>query len=114
MRKIILLIGLICLVVNILLGITLSSYSTFNMGLNCAVIMLNIFLLYILNSITLRDAFKISLGLLFSFFGLIEFILGLKAVEQFENNLALVSIIIIGAIEAILLVITTVNSKTIK
>lgn len=71
-------------------------------------------LLYILNSITLRDAFKISLGLLFSFFGLIEFILGLKAVEQFENNLALVSIIIIGAIEAILLVITTINSKTIK
>lgn len=114
MKNIILLVGLIALVANILLGTVISAYSTFNIVLNSSVIVFNALFIYLINVVTLKDAFKISLSMFFSLFGIIEYVLGFFASQQFTNNWYLVLIILAIAIEAAVLVVIHIISKTIK
>ena len=114
MKNIILITGIIFLVTNLLIGMIISFYPNFNMWLNCVVIGTNTILLYSLNMITLKDAFKISLSSFFAIMGIIEFILGMFAPEQMKDNWYLIIIIIALLIKAILLVITNMISKTVK
>ncbi|MDR1757759.1 MAG: hypothetical protein LBR51_02195 [Bacteroidales bacterium] len=110
-KNIVLITGIILLVANLLFGSVLSAYSTFNMLLNCGVIIANSLLLYLLTCITLKDGFRISLSSLFSFLGFVEFILGLVAPQRYEDNGCLLAVILIVAFEAIVLVITNMVSK---
>jgi hypothetical protein len=111
MKNITLIIGIILFLANLLFGLILSAYPTFNMGLNCGVIAATTALLYTLRVITLKDGFYISLSMLFGMFGFIEFILGLFAPQQFENNWYLIAIILIVVIEAVILTVTHIVSK---
>ena len=114
MKNITLITGFILLVANLLFGSILSIYPAFNMLLNCGVIAATTTLLYVLKFIRLKDGYYISLSILFGMFGVIKFILGLFAPQQFENNWYLITIILIIAFEAILLTIAQIISKTIK
>jgi hypothetical protein len=106
--------GIILLIANLLFGSILSVYPAFNMWLNCGVIAATTALIYMLRQITMKDGFYVSLSILFGIFGFMEFILGLFAPQRYENNWYLIAIILIVALEAILLTITNIISKTIK
>lgn len=111
MNKITLTVGAFILVVNVLLGLILSSYSYFNIGLNCAIIAVNVLLLYLVSVMRLKDAFRVSLSLLFSSIATIEFIGGFFAPAQFEDNGFLVFLLLALLFEGILLVVCKMVSK---
>ena len=114
MKKTILLLGGLTLIVNILLGLLLSKYDYFNMGVNCGVIALNSALLFCLWQFNLRDAFRISFSFLFSFLGITELILGCLMPQRLEDNGYLIAIIAILFIKISLFVIVNILSNKIK
>lgn len=111
MKKGLLIFGIILLISNILIGLIVSSYETFNVCLTSVVIIATTLLLGWLSSSNLKDAFKISLTVLFSFLGLVEFVLGLVAPSQFEDNWYLVVIIVLIIIESLFLISSSLASK---
>lgn len=113
-KNIILKIGLVCLLVNLLFGLILSMYSSFNIWVSSFVIVINTCLLYSLNTIKLRDGFKIALSFLFIFGALIEFILALVITNQLKDNLCLLGLIILFVIKFILFIISNAISVAIK
>lgn len=111
MKKGLLIFGIILLISNILIGLIVSSYETFNVCLTSVVIIATTLLLGWLSSSNLKDAFKISLTVLFSFLGLVEFVLGLVAPSQFEDNWYLVVIIVLIIIESLFVISSSLASK---
>ena len=111
MKNITLIAGIILLVANLLFGSMISGYATFNMLLNCSVIVATTVLLYAVGQIALKDGFKISLSFLFAIFGFIIFLFGLFAPQRYEDNLSLMAILLIVVFEAIVLAITCIVSK---
>jgi hypothetical protein len=114
MKQRIIIVGIVCLVVNLLLGLSLKAYSDFNMGLNCGVIIVNTLLFYSLYSIDLHDVFKVALGCLVALLAVAEIVLGVVAPCCWPNNWPLVAIVVALMIEAILLAImngTSVEGK---
>ena len=114
MKKTILILGGLTLIVNVLLGLLLSKYDYFNMGVNCGVIALNSALLFCLWQFNLRDAFRISFSFLFSFLGIAELVLGCFIPQKLEDNGYLITIIAILFVEIALFVITNIMSNKIK
>ena len=113
MKKTILILGCLALVFNVLLGLLLSKYSYFNMGVNCGVVVLNTALLFCLWHFNLRDAFRISFSFLFAFLAIVEIILGCLMRQQLQDNAYLIAIIAILFIEITLFVITNIVSNKI-
>ena len=111
MKKGLLIFGIILLISNILIGLIVSSYETFNVCLTSVVIIATTLLLGWLSASNLKDAFKISLTVLFSFLGLVEFVLGLVAPSQFEDNWYLVVIIVLIIIESLFVISSSIASK---
>ena len=114
MKKMILIIGSLALVLNVLLGLLLSRYDYFNMGVNCGVIALNTALLLSLYWLNMRDAYRISFSFLFSFFALIEIILGCLMPQKLQDNGYLIATIVLLFIEISLIVLTNIMSNKIK
>ncbi len=114
MKKAILILGGLTLIVNVLLGLLLSKYDYFNMGVNCGVIALNSALLFSLWQFNLRDAFRISFTFLFSFLGIAELVLGCRMPQKLEDNGYLIAIIAILFVEIALFVITKITSNKIN
>ena len=97
---------------NLLFGAILSSYNAFNIIVSSIVIMATGVLLYVADIIHLKDGFKVSLMLLFSMGGAIEFILSLIAPNHFTDNWWLILVIGLMAAEIILMIITnTISNK---
>lgn len=114
MKKAVLILGGLALLVNVLLGLLLSKYDYFNMGVNCGVIALNSALLFCLWQFNLRDTFRISFSFLFSFLGVVELVLGCLMPQKLEDNGYLIAIIAILFVEISLFVITNILSNKIK
>lgn len=113
MNKINFIIGGLCLIVNILCGMVLSCYSAFNCGVTSGVIVLNMGILYLVSTINLKDAFRISLNCLFPIIAAVEFIIGLFAPEQFEDNVFLIFLLLALLFEGSILVLcNTISNKT--
>lgn len=112
MKQIIIVI--ILLVANLLFGLILPSYEVFNLFVSSLVIVATTALLFCLNVIILKDGFKISLHVLFSILGAIEFVLSLFSSKTFENNWFLLSIVLSLAVQSIILLITNKVSTKIK
>ena len=106
MRKLIILITIILLVVNGLLGYIITAYLPINVFLNSVVILLSGIVLWVLSYITLKDAFKYSLTFLFVLIGFIEYIFGIFAPPELNNNWFVVLIIVILTLEIILISLT--------
>lgn len=111
MKRIILLIGGLCLIVNVLCGCVLSAYSTFNCAVTSGVILLNMLMLYLVSAIELKDAFRISLNCLFPVMAIIEFLMGLFSPEQFKDNGFIIFIAFSLLVEGIILIVTNTISK---
>ena len=114
MKKTFLILGGLSLIVNVLLGLLLSRYDSFNMGVNCGVIALNTALLFCLWQFNFRDVFRISLSLLFSLLVVVELVLGCLMPQELEDNGCLIAIIAILFVEATLCVITNIVSNKIN
>lgn len=112
MKQIIIVIGITLLVANLLFGLILSSYEVFNLFVSSLVIVATTALLFCLNVVTLKDGFKISLHVLFSILGGMEFVLSLFSAKTFENNWFLLVIVLSLAVQSIILLIT--NRVSIK
>ena len=102
MKNLTLIIGVLILIVNVLLGLILSSYSTFSMGLNSAIIATHIGLLCGVSNC------------LFTGMGFVEFILGFFSPDRFEDNGFLVFVLFMLLLEVVLLLGGNYISKTIK
>lgn len=111
MNKVNLIIGGLCLVVNILCGAVLSSYSAFNCGVTSAVILLNMGMTYLLSALSLKDGFRISLGFLFPIFAIAEFVAGLFSPEQFEDNGFIIFLALALLVQGVILTVCTISSK---
>ena len=96
---------------NLVIGLIFSAYKPFNIGLNCAVIIVNTLMLYSLGVVQIKDGFRISLSFLFLIAAAIEFLLAFFVSETLENNVALTMLILIFAGQVILYVIAYFVSK---
>lgn len=114
MKRTIFILGGLAFIVNVLFGLLLSGYSSFNMGVNCGVIVLNTALLYCLYQFNMRDAFRIALSFLFVIIGLIELILGCFMKQHLQDNACLIAILIFLFAEISLFVIVNILSNKIK
>lgn len=114
MKKMIFIIGGLALFFNVLLGLLLSHYDYFNMGVNSGIIALNTALLFCVYTFNLRDAFRISLGFLFVLLSIIEIVLGCLMPQKLQDNGCLITCIVLLFIEITLLVATNILSDKIK
>ena len=114
MKKVIILSCMVLLIANLLCGAILSSYGSCNVALSSSVILVTGILLFLTDTINLKDGYKVSLMLLFAIVGVLEFILSLIAPNRFTDNWWLILVIGLMAAEAILLIITNTVSNKIK
>lgn len=114
MNRLISILGIVLLIANFLLGCVLSSYSVVNACLNSIVIALALVLLYFTNIATLKNAFKISLRFIFTFVGVVTYIVGFFAPTTIADNWFLVVLLILTIFELILLLVTNYISKSVK
>lgn len=101
MKKTILFATLAVLAVNILAGLLLSGYHTFNVLATSLVIALTTTLMYITEYITMKDAFRVSLPFVFAFLGLVMFLLMLFSKPQLQDNWHVIISLIIFLVEVI-------------
>jgi FtsH-binding integral membrane protein len=71
-------------------------------------------LLYLTDTINLKDGYKVSMSILFAVVGCLEFVLSLIAPNRFTDNWWLIIVIMIMAFEAIMLIVTNTVSNKIK
>ena len=114
MKTIILLIAGLCLIVNILCGCIISSYSAFNCGVTSGVIVLNAIIMLIVSAITLKDGYRISLNVLFPVMTIAEFIAGLFSPEKLQDYGSLMFILVALLLEGIIIIITNQISKKVQ
>lgn len=112
MKRIIIIFSVILLVINILFGAILSCYKGFNVVVSSIVVLLTATMLYMANCIILKDAFKVSLSILFSLGGLIAFVISMFMPSHFSDNWGIIVIITLLALQGlILLLANTVSTK---
>lgn len=114
MKRTALIIGGIALLLNIVLGLLISKYSLFNACLNSVVIIVTTILIFVLNKIEIRDAFRFSLTFFFAFIGFVCFIFGFFSKGTFTDNWPIIADVILLAFEVILLLVTSFVSKSVK
>lgn len=106
MKKTILFVTIAALVVNIVAGLLLSSYHTFNVLATSLVIAFTATLMYITECITMKDAFRVSLPFAFAFLGLVIFLLMLFSKPQLQDNWHVIISLIIFLVEVIVVNVT--------
>ncbi len=114
MKKSIAIISLLWLVINLLFGLLLSAYSWTNVVVSSAVIIITAVLLWLTNSIVMKDAFKVSLTILFALMGIVEYGIACFMPQHLEDNWGVITIIVLMAIQAVLVIATNVVSNRIK
>lgn len=114
MKQSIIIVALVLLVVNVLLGMSLTSYNTTAMILNSVVIVANALLMIGVSSLQLHDGFRYSLYCLFSIATVVEFIIGLFSPDHFNDNGALIANVVLLVIEVILLLAANMTSKNVS
>lgn len=114
MKRIIFLSSAVLLAMNLMFWFILSSYANFNVAVSSAVIVCTGLLLYLTDTICLKDGFKASLLPLFAVGGIIEFALSLFAPNRFEDNWWLLVVIGMMAMETVLLIVMNTVSNRLK
>lgn len=98
------------LILNVLIGLLLSKYATFNMCLNSAIILITTVLIVLLDKVHLSTAFKISLGYLFGFIGAIEYVVGFFSKATLTDNWIVITYLTLLVIEVLILIVTNAVS----
>lgn len=109
-----LVIGLILIVVNLIFSLILSDYEWFSAGLSSAVILLNALLVWRIDTMGLKDGFRISFDFLMPTIGAIEFFLVACSKPQIEDNGCFVAAVVLLAFQLIILLICKAVSNGVK
>ena len=105
MNKTILWIGGVFAILNLMIGLIISTYGTVNVTITTFIIFLTtIILLGVNGSMGLKDGFKVSLDFIIPGMGLIQYFFALFMPNRFLDNWCLIVIIILFALEALLLI----------
>lgn len=113
MSRITLYIGIIALCVNVAFGAILTCYDTFNVAVSSGSIIITCALIYTIAHIRMKDAFKVSLTLLFVLLGLVDFVLTAFAPSHFTDNWCIVLFMVLCASQVAMLIVTHVVSNRI-
>ena len=108
------LIGLILIIINISVCLIFSGYEWLNAILSSVIILVNVLLVLWINSMGLKDGFRISLDLLIPFMGLIAFFCVACSAPQIEDNGGIIAAICITAFQAILILICRAVSNYVE
>lgn len=114
MKKATLITFAILMTMNLIFGLVLSTYDWFNVAVSCGVIILTVILCILTDRATIKDGFRVSLFVLFSIIGLIQYLLAAFMPSTFTDNWMFIAIIILVGIEAILLTGANIVSVKIK
>ena len=112
MKKTISILGLSILVVNVLLGLLLSSYLLFNIVLNSIIIVIATLLIrYLIGSKSYKDGFKVSMPFIIAFLTMVQLILGTISANHVQDNWCIITIAVIYLFEFILMIIAKFTSN---
>lgn len=111
MKQTVIIIGSLILALNLLFGLLLSSYQTFNMLLNCGVIILNTLILLWIGDMEMKDGYKISYYVLFPLLSMMEVYVVAIAPQRWEDNVALLFVMLLLAFQITMLIISHYVSK---
>lgn len=115
MKRSIFLIGSILVIVNLLLGLIISAYECVNLIASTVILVLTaVFLLLVNERMSLKDGYVVSLNILIPIIGLIQYLIAVFMPSRFSNNWGLITLLVLIAIEAILLVATNSISTKIR
>jgi len=111
LKKIILILSGLIFLLNSVFWILISPYTIFNFALSSANLFFTVVILLWVSGDKFSDGYKIGGGSLILVLGTVRFFLALFSPYYFENNIILLSLIIILVIEIILSYIFNVMSK---
>ena len=111
MKKVILFSSVALLFTNVLAGMLLSTFDTFNVVTTSLIILLTAGLLYTTTVIQLKDALRVSLSIIFALVGIVLYLLLLFAPHHIQDNWAIVVTILLIIIEIIMLYLAHWISK---
>lgn len=111
MKLIIYATSIILLVINLIACLILSSYGWFNFTITSVSIVVATFLLILIDSVKLKDAFRFSLSFIVSVLFLITLVLGIICPGQLKDNWYLILICLILGFEAVLTIIAVFVTK---
>ena len=74
---------------------------------------MNMVLMYLVSVLTLKDAYRISLNVLFPLFFLVEFVCGLFSPEQWKDNWFIIFMAVAILIKGMILISTNYISKNV-
>lgn len=114
MKRLSLIFFVFLLIINIIAGLILSAYPTFNMVLNSCVLVVAIAFSLWLNNAKINTPFRLSLSFLIPTVTLIEFIIGIFSPQQFQDNWGIIAILLLIAFEALLIFTVGNRSKVTK
>lgn len=115
MKQSIIIIGSILIIVNIMMGLIISSYGCVNLIFTTILIVLTtIFLLSVNGYLRLKDGYKVSLNVIIPIIGIIEYLIGVFMPSQVSDNWGLIVLLILVAIESIILVAAHISSTEIR
>lgn len=102
MKSITLIIGGILIVVNLILGLLLSSYNSFNVGFTTVALIMTTALIYVVHAVRMSDAAKVAFTILFPVSGFIKYVLGIMSPARIEDNWCVVACILLTLIELVI------------
>lgn len=111
MKSTILSIGGILIAVNLFLGMLLSAYGSFNMWFNTIVIAVSTVMLFLVQVMILKDAFKVSLTILLPISCLIKLILGCLSPDRIEDNWCVIVCLLFTIAEILMIIVVSRTSK---
>lgn len=101
----VLIFGAIVLLMNTLTGLVLTAYHLFNMCLNDIIIVFTTLFIYFAVKSRLKTVFRISLPVIFSACGIMQFMAGLFSPVGVTDNYVLIGIFILAIIELLILLL---------
>lgn len=99
------------LVVNVLAGFMFNGYEWTNVCYSSSVLIVNLVFIIMLQTVNLKDAFKIAMSVFLPVIGVIEFVLTLLAPKEFAENGYLMGLIGFIAFQMLVFLIINVVSK---
>lgn len=104
MKSISLIVGGILVAVNLLFGLLLSSYSSFNMWFITVVLILTTAFVYVVNATRISEAAKVAFSILLPLSGGIKLVLGIVSPERIEDNWCVIGCVVLTVIEIVMIV----------
>ena len=114
MRRTTLAIAGFLLVLNVAIGVILSSYQWQNVLLSSLAIIITAVLICLSATMPLKGGFKVSLPFIFMIIGVFEFALGVISNHSFQDNWAAIVTLVLLAFEIIVLILAWAVSKNTK